>query len=128
MTATPHDAFFKAVFSRPENALGELKAVLPPALVAALEPGSVRLMPRELRRRAARFSSYGPPLLGPARRARGARSTSSSSEDRTIGEGVRAMFMSRGEVNLSARAGLRGVAIDVYLLIREEALPPMDEL
>ncbi|MCO5167026.1 MAG: Rpn family recombination-promoting nuclease/putative transposase [Planctomycetes bacterium] len=45
MTATPHDAFFKAVFSRPENALGELKAVLPPALVAAFEPGSVRLMP-----------------------------------------------------------------------------------
>lgn len=38
------------------------------------------------------------------------------------------MFMSRGEVNLSARGGLRGVEIDVYLLIREEALPPLDEL
>ncbi len=47
MTQTPHDALFKAVFSEPAHAAMELRAVLPPALVAAtdwstltLEPGS----------------------------------------------------------------------------------------
>jgi hypothetical protein len=45
MAATPHDAFFKAVFSRPENALGELRAVLPPALLAALDTTTAQVVP-----------------------------------------------------------------------------------
>jgi hypothetical protein len=47
MTTTPHDALFKAVFSRPENAAAALKPLLPEALAEAtdwtsltLEPGS----------------------------------------------------------------------------------------
>lgn len=47
MTNSPHDALFKRVFSQPEHAAGELQAILPPELVAAIdwlslttEPGS----------------------------------------------------------------------------------------
>ncbi len=47
MTSSPHDALFKRVFSHPEHAAGELQAILPPQLVAAIdwpslttEPGS----------------------------------------------------------------------------------------
>lgn len=47
MTATPHDALFKAAFSQPQAAADELRCILPPALVArmdlsklSLEPGS----------------------------------------------------------------------------------------
>jgi predicted transposase/invertase (TIGR01784 family) len=42
----PHDSFVKAVFSRPENAAGELKAVLPPALLAKLDLSSLEASPR----------------------------------------------------------------------------------
>jgi hypothetical protein len=42
---SPHDAYFKAVFSQPENAVGELKAVLPPALLARLDLASARVVP-----------------------------------------------------------------------------------
>jgi predicted transposase/invertase (TIGR01784 family) len=47
VTATPHDALFKAAFSQPSLAAEELRCILPPALVArmdlsklSLEPGS----------------------------------------------------------------------------------------
>ena len=47
MTATPHDALFKAAFSQPERAAEALRCVLPPALLARMdlsvltrEPGS----------------------------------------------------------------------------------------
>jgi len=40
--ATPHDSFFKAVFSRPSEATGVLKAVLPPALVDQLDLSSAK--------------------------------------------------------------------------------------
>jgi predicted transposase YdaD len=43
--STPHDAFFKAVFSRAEIAAGEFKALLPPALVAELDLSTARLLP-----------------------------------------------------------------------------------
>lgn len=39
----PHDHLFRAVFSSAENALGIFRAALPPALVAALDPGSLAL-------------------------------------------------------------------------------------
>lgn len=45
MTQSPHDAFFKAVFSQPENAVGEFKAVLPPALVGALDLATAHAVP-----------------------------------------------------------------------------------
>ena len=34
---TPHDALFHFTFSRKENAIGELRAVLPPQLVARID-------------------------------------------------------------------------------------------
>lgn len=47
VTSNPHDALFKAVFGEPDNARGALRAVVPPALAAAVdwstlarEPGS----------------------------------------------------------------------------------------
>ena len=40
---TPHDALFHAVFSRIENAAGELRAVLPPAITSRLDWHSLRL-------------------------------------------------------------------------------------
>ena len=45
MTSNPHDALFKAVFSQPEHARGELQAVLPPALVGALDWESLTRLP-----------------------------------------------------------------------------------
>jgi len=45
MSGLPHDALFKTVFSDPVNAEAELRAVLPPALAAALVPGSLVLEP-----------------------------------------------------------------------------------
>lgn len=45
MFPTPHDAYFKAVFSQPENAIGEFKALLPPALLAALDWSTARVVP-----------------------------------------------------------------------------------
>lgn len=41
MTNTPHDALFKAVFSRPERAAEVLRGVLPPALVREIDLGSL---------------------------------------------------------------------------------------
>lgn len=43
---SPHDAFVKAVFSRPENAAGELRAVLPPALLAHLDLSTLEASPK----------------------------------------------------------------------------------
>ncbi len=40
----PHDTFFKEVFARPEEALGTLKAVLPPALFEQLDLASAELV------------------------------------------------------------------------------------
>ena len=37
MSTTPHDAFFKYVFGRPENAAGEFRSQLPPELVEAID-------------------------------------------------------------------------------------------
>jgi predicted transposase/invertase (TIGR01784 family) len=42
---TPHDRFFRRVFSDPEHAAGELRTVLPAALVARLDWPSLRLLP-----------------------------------------------------------------------------------
>src|SRR5437899_1243043 len=42
---TPHDALFKAVFSKPENALAVFREALPAELVEAIEPGSLELEP-----------------------------------------------------------------------------------
>jgi hypothetical protein len=39
----PHDHLFRAVFSSPENALGVFRALLPPTILAALDPGSLEL-------------------------------------------------------------------------------------
>lgn len=39
----PHDHIFRAVFSSSENALGIFRAVLPPTVLAALEPASLEL-------------------------------------------------------------------------------------
>lgn len=43
MTATPHDALFKAAFSHPERAAEELRCVLPPALLARMDLSSLSL-------------------------------------------------------------------------------------
>ena len=40
----PHDALFRHVFSRTENAAGELRAVLPAALSARIDWASLRLV------------------------------------------------------------------------------------
>jgi hypothetical protein len=37
VTRTPHDALFRFAFSRAENAAGELRAVLPPALATRID-------------------------------------------------------------------------------------------
>ena len=42
-THTPHDALFRHVFSRKENAAGELRAVLPAALATRIDWSSLRL-------------------------------------------------------------------------------------
>lgn len=42
MSPTPHDELFKMAFSRPANAAGLLRAVLPPALRAQLDLGALR--------------------------------------------------------------------------------------
>jgi hypothetical protein len=42
---TPHDRFFRHVFSDPEHASGELRAVLPAAIAAGLDGSSLRLLP-----------------------------------------------------------------------------------
>jgi predicted transposase YdaD len=42
---TPHDALFRFTFSRPENAAGELRTVLPAALVAELDFGTLTTLP-----------------------------------------------------------------------------------
>jgi hypothetical protein len=39
-----HDALFKRAFRLPENAAGELSAVLPKALLEAIDPGSLALV------------------------------------------------------------------------------------
>ncbi|MGK4001524.1 Rpn family recombination-promoting nuclease/putative transposase [Sorangium sp. So ce1036] len=45
MTPTPHDALFKATFSQPEHAAAALRQVLPPALAARIQFGSLSLLP-----------------------------------------------------------------------------------
>lgn len=45
VTGQPHDALFKAALSRPENAIGALRATLPPALLAQLDLATLRLSP-----------------------------------------------------------------------------------
>jgi Putative transposase, YhgA-like len=42
---TPHDRFFRHVFSNPEHAVGELRAVLPVAIAAHLDWSSLRPLP-----------------------------------------------------------------------------------
>jgi predicted transposase/invertase (TIGR01784 family) len=42
---TPHDLFFRHVFADPEHAAGELRTVLPAALVARLDWSSLRALP-----------------------------------------------------------------------------------
>jgi hypothetical protein len=41
---TPHDAFFRAIFSRPESALGLLRMMLPESLAAGLDAASVQVI------------------------------------------------------------------------------------
>ncbi len=43
--ATPHDALFKQTFSDPSNAAGELRSILPAAIVAAIDWSTLRLCP-----------------------------------------------------------------------------------
>ena len=43
MTPTPHDALFKRTFSDPAHAAGELRSILPPALVARLDFDALRV-------------------------------------------------------------------------------------
>jgi len=43
--STPHDALFKFVFSQPEHAASELRAVLPSDVAARLDWSSLRLVP-----------------------------------------------------------------------------------
>ncbi len=43
--AGPHDALFRATFAKPENAIAELKRVLPPALVARIDFATLELRP-----------------------------------------------------------------------------------
>jgi hypothetical protein len=45
MSSNPHDALFKAIFSQPEHATGELRHVLPAALVAHLDFATLKLRP-----------------------------------------------------------------------------------
>jgi predicted transposase/invertase (TIGR01784 family) len=45
MLPNPHDALFKAVLGKPEHARGVLRAVMPPALAAALDWQSLTLRP-----------------------------------------------------------------------------------
>ena len=45
MTSTPHDALFKAGFESPDQAAGVFRAVLPPALVAAIDWDSLTCIP-----------------------------------------------------------------------------------
>lgn len=45
VTATPHDALFKAAFSQVEHVADELRHVLPAALVARMDLGSLALQP-----------------------------------------------------------------------------------
>ena len=45
MPNTPHDGLFKATFSQVEHAAGELRAILPPALVARLDFTTLTLCP-----------------------------------------------------------------------------------
>jgi hypothetical protein len=44
MTHTPHDALFKAVFSSPEHAEAELRAVLPPRLSRRIDWSTLALV------------------------------------------------------------------------------------
>ena len=44
LVVTPHDAFFRAIFSRPDSALGLLRTMLPESLSAGLDPASVRVI------------------------------------------------------------------------------------
>src|SRR4051812_36845807 len=41
----PNDALFKSAFADPEHAAGELRLVLPPALVARMDFASLQLVP-----------------------------------------------------------------------------------
>lgn len=45
MVDNPHDAFFKLVFSQPEHAAGELRAVLPPELAGRFDWSTLALCP-----------------------------------------------------------------------------------
>lgn len=45
VTSTPHDALFKAVFSQPQHAAVELRAVLPAALVERTDWSSLAVLP-----------------------------------------------------------------------------------
>lgn len=44
-TPNPHDALFKATFSQPEHAAGEIRAVLPPAISARIDFTALTLRP-----------------------------------------------------------------------------------
>ncbi len=44
LVVTPHAAFFRAIFSRPDSALGLLRTMLPESLAAGLDAASVRVM------------------------------------------------------------------------------------
>jgi hypothetical protein len=44
-SAAPHDAIFKAVFSQPEHAAGELRHLLPPKLAARIDWSALTLVP-----------------------------------------------------------------------------------
>ena len=48
MAHTPHDALFKFAFSKAEHAIGELRSVLPPALVVQIDWDSLDLRPGSL--------------------------------------------------------------------------------
>src|SRR3954467_5189698 len=45
MSASPHDALFKAVFAQPEHASGALRAILPPMLAESLNGSTLTLRP-----------------------------------------------------------------------------------
>jgi predicted transposase/invertase (TIGR01784 family) len=45
LSSSPHDAFFKSVFSDPEYAVGFLRRRLPPAISAAADWGSLQVLP-----------------------------------------------------------------------------------
>jgi hypothetical protein len=44
LVASPHDIFFRAIFSRPGEATGLIRAMLPAPLAEGLDPGSVTLL------------------------------------------------------------------------------------